>query len=899
MNIRLNRKIIQDRCGTVSFKRGDSFCRENKVKFLLYNQTACEAVVQGKEDFTVKIVRKADGDFLASCSCPKLASYQKDCQHIAAVLLSLYENQQQGTTPQIAYNIQTVQDNEVIADDIVQLFTARPQRGSARQLHFENRRMVDVSFLYKPIKLENDINMLGIEMKIGSVKVKNIRYFLKMVGAGKGYDLSPTMQYDPSVHCFQIENDAVIQQLTRLIEDEMTISNMNQSTMNDEIDQAVLAIPPAAWERLLPFLSKIPKIALEYQDALYEGIQIEHGPLPLQFDLDEGSDSTYVMKIDGLQQLLILESYLAVLAKGKFYKVNQDDCQRLTYFQQLLAGSRTKQIRIHQQQQSFFLEKVIPGLKKLGEVRFSGEVIEKLDHPPLIAKLYLDRVKNRLLAGLEFHYEKVIINPLEPQNSSSQHVFIRDSAKETQILELMEDSDFAKTEGGYYLHNEELEYQFLYHIVPKLEKIVKIYVTTAVRNRIFNGHAQPKIRVRVRKERTNWLEFKFEFDGVHEKHIREVLSALEEKRKYYRVPSGALMSLETREFEAVKKFLNTLPEQKEDIDSTLNVPIIRGLRLLDTIEDSNVFLAENSFQQFLEELLHPEKLAVEVPKSLEPILRDYQKLGYKWLKTLASYGFGGILGDSMGLGKTLQSISYIASEVAAIRERKQPVLIICPASLTYNWLNEIRKFSPELAAIVIDGSKDQREKQQSDLMNYDVVIISYPLLRRDIKWFEQQQFHTVFFDEAQAFKNPVTQTARAVKRVQANHRFALTGTPIENSIEELWAIYHVVFPELFLGLKEYSKLTNKGISRKIRPFLLRRSKEDVLEELPNKIETLEVVELFPDQKKLYGAYLAKLREDTLKHLDKDTLQKNRIKILAGLTETSATLLSSSIVCRRI
>jgi SNF2 family DNA or RNA helicase len=157
------------------------------------------------------------------------------------------------------------------------------------------------------------------------------------------------------------------------------------------------------------------------------------------------------------------------------------------------------------------------------------------------------------------------------------------------------------------------------------------------------------------------------------------------------------------------------------------------------------------------------------------------------------------------------------------------------------------------------------------------------LLRREINWFDKPLFHTVFFDEAQFFKNPITQTARAVKRIKAEYRFALTGTPVENSLEELWSIFHVVFPDLFLGLKEYSNLSRKKIARRIRPFLLRRMKEDVLSELPEKIESVDSVELFPEQKKLYAAYLAKLRHDTLKHLDKDTLRKNRIKILAGLT----------------
>jgi SNF2 family DNA or RNA helicase len=272
-----------------------------------------------------------------------------------------------------------------------------------------------------------------------------------------------------------------------------------------------------------------------------------------------------------------------------------------------------------------------------------------------------------------------------------------------------------------------------------------------------------------------------------------------------------------------------------------------------------------------------------VPVSLESILRDYQKHGYRWMKTLAHYGFGGILADDMGLGKTLQSITFILSELPSIRDRKQPVLIVCPSSLSYNWLNEIMKFAPEIQSVVVDGNQREREKIQREAMGLDVLITSYPLLRRDIQWYEKQPFHTIFFDEAQAFKNPITQTARSVKRLRSDYRFALTGTPVENSPEELWSIFHVVFPELFKGLREFSHLTKKKIARRVRPFLLRRMKADVASELPEKLESLEMAELLPDQKKLYAAYLAKLREDTLKHLDKETIRKNRIKILAGLT----------------
>lgn len=201
----------------------------------------------------------------------------------------------------------------------------------------------------------------------------------------------------------------------------------------------------------------------------------------------------------------------------------------------------------------------------------------------------------------------------------------------------------------------------------------------------------------------------------------------------------------------------------------------------------------------------------------------------------------------------------------------------------YNWRNELTKFAPEIRAIIADGSKVDRDRALKQLSDADVVITSYPLLRRDVESYAQPSFHTLILDEAQAFKNHATQTAHAVKSIQARYRFALTGTPVENSIEELWSIYDAVFPELFQDRRLFNELTRESVAKRIRPFLLRRLKTDVLKELPEKIESLHATELLPEQKKLYMAYLAKLQKETLKHLDEEGFQKSRIKILAGLT----------------
>jgi SNF2 family DNA or RNA helicase len=880
MDIKIPQKMIIEMCGTVSFKRGDSFYRAHKVTINEYSTDICNATVHAAEDFNVVIEKNVTGAIKTKCSCPSLANFQKDCQHVAAVLLAIQEKQRQEKD---SFNPKSDQSLDDLTAGFMTLFNDQPIQSSRHQLHFESRQILDIKFKCKPVTIGKNHYLIGVEIVLEQTNIENVREFLKDVKQGNASRLSSTFSYDPRLHCFINQADAVVHHLIRVVQDEQAFLNALPNLFGYTQSKDMLLIPPSSWIGLATLLTETPFVVVEQHDRLYDRFQIVNEPPPLTFNLDEFDGDDYKLTINGFNHMVILPFYHSVLSHGKIFRLEEQDCERLFELQQMLSTPDTNHILIPNNQIDYFLKKIVPGLKRIGEVQLSRRVSQILLKTPLVSKLYLDRLKNRLLVGLEFHYDNIIIQPFESRDVPSGPAIIRNLEKEEEILQLLKESGLSQTDGGYYMQNEALEYEFLYHSIPKLQKLVQIYATTAVRNRIVKKDTHPIIRVKVKKERTNWLEFKFEMDGIADKQIREILTALEEKRKYFRLKNGSLMSLETKEMEEIQRFLKAVPIQQEDFEATLNMPILQSIQFLDQVDRSQVFNVEESFQQFLDLVRNPGNMDYEIPKHLDIILRDYQKIGYKWMKTLATFGFGGVLADDMGLGKTIQSITFILSELKIIRESGEQVLIVCPSSLLYNWLQEITKFSPDIQAIVIDGNKESRANLQKDSKELDVIITSYPLLRRDIKWYESQTFHTVFFDEAQAFKNPVTQTSRAVKRIKAGNRFGLTGTPIENSIEELWSIYHVIFPQLFQGLQEYSHLTRKTIARRVRPFLLRRVKEDVLDELPEKIETLESSELLPEQKKLYAAYLAKLREDTLKHLDKDTIRKNKIRILAGLT----------------
>lgn len=898
MNQLISQLIIKELCGEYSYKKGESLYQRNKVIFSKYDpdSSLCEAKVKGNSDFFVTLENK-NGQIAASCSCPTLASIEKRCQHVAAVLVGIRNLQNRSTEGHSLFPNPSFEtpdhSSRISASDIqltnhmLDLFVEKPVPLNSMQHHVDNRELVDVEFSCKPIRIDQKQHLLGIELSIGNKSfypIRQLRAFLNHIKQREIYQVANEFSYNPTLHCFTKENDAVIRMLIQVYQNESIYLNTLNTQRAHLSDAPMMLLPASSLERILPLLLNAPLVKLMHADGIYHGFTFSDEKIPLMFEFGETTiNGSYQLNVRNLKQITVMEAYGYVLFENKLKKVKEEDSNRLIELKQMLTASGKHQFIIPANQIEEFVEKVIPGLMKLGSVHLSKVVAKRLDKAPLKAKLYLDRLKNRLLAGLEFQYGNLVINPLEEnQKQTGVSPLLRDEDKEQEILQLMEESLFSKTEEGYYLHNEDLEYTFLYHIVPKLKNFVEIYATTAVRSRLFTKKAHPKIRIK-RGERTDWLVFRFDINGIPDAEIRDLLTSMEEKRKYYRLRNGSILSLETAEFKELNRFINGLGVDINELDKDIQLPMTRGMQVINELDNDEVIVLEDSLRQFLDELRNPTTLTFPIPEQLTTILRDYQKQGYQWLRTLAQYRFGGILADDMGLGKTLQSITFILSVLPEIRDKKLPVIIVAPSSLLYNWWNELKKFAPEINPVIITGPKIERQKLLKNVKDFDVVITSYPLLLKDANLYNELFFHTFFLDEAQAFKNYETKTAKVVKQIKATNRYALTGTPVENSIDELWSIFEVVFPTLLPGRKEFHNLTRKSITKRVAPFILRRLKTDVLDELPDKIESIHSSELHPEQKKLYVAYLSKLKHDALKHLNKNTLQKNKIKILAGLT----------------
>ena len=332
-------------------------------------------------------------------------------------------------------------------------------------------------------------------------------------------------------------------------------------------------------------------------------------------------------------------------------------------------------------------------------------------------------------------------------------------------------------------------------------------------------------------------------------------------------------------------------------DGVITLQSYRSLYLERCLKNlNNVEINKDESYKTMVDSLHTNQKNVEisVPDNLNADLRTYQKIGYQWLKTLDKYEFGGILADDMGLGKTIQVLAVILDYVN--KEGKMPSLVVCPSSLTLNWFGEANKFAPSLKVCVISGNALERAKKISKIPQYDLVITSYDSLKRDIDIYEEKAFNFRYMiaDEAQYVKNNNTQNAKAIKKILTKTRFALTGTPIENSLSELWSIFDFIMPGYLFKYKKFKEIFETPIVKEenepsleklkkmIDPFVLRRIKKEVLTELPDKTISVLYNEMQEEQQKVYLSYLAKARKEINDEIKANGFESSQIKILALL-----------------
>lgn len=397
---------------------------------------------------------------------------------------------------------------------------------------------------------------------------------------------------------------------------------------------------------------------------------------------------------------------------------------------------------------------------------------------------------------------------------------------------------------------------------------------------------EPKMSLGVKKK-SNLIDLDITCEDLPEEELQTILQACKEKKKYCRLKNGEYLSLEDGTFKVIQELAEGLGIEGEDL-THMEVPLYRGEFINSVIEEEENHLdiqRSEEFKQMMEKLRSYNENGQEVPETVQATLRSYQKDGFRWMATMAEMGLGFILADDMGLGKTLQMITLLTY----LNKR---TLIVCPASLLYNWGNEIGKFSPHMSVELIRGRIPEREEKIKN-SEATIFVTSYDYLKKDIDLYADQTFGCIVIDEAQEIRNPGTQAAKSVKAIQADLHFALTGTPIENNLTDLWSIFDFIMPGYLFGLKQFhteyelpiangDEMQLNRLRRMVQPFMLRRKKEDVLQDLPEKVESVTLVEMNREQELLYRKEEQELRELLLAS-DDEELKKNKIEFLSKLS----------------
>ncbi len=542
-----------------------------------------------------------------------------------------------------------------------------------------------------------------------------------------------------------------------------------------------------------------------------------------------------------------------------------------------------------------FYSSVISSVEKYVSVDIACDISEHIP-PEAETALYLDTpAADEVCGRLEFTYGAQHYSAFSGGAAREYRDIRKETAAEYAVLKYFT-ADSADPHHPLKVTGADDIYRLLSEGLPELTKQMDIYASERFESMRIRPPVYPSVGVR---PEGGLLALDIDADGYDISELAEMLSAYRRGMKYHRLRSGSFIDLTGGGIAEFAELADGLAlSDKALLKKQITVPRCRML-YLDSLrqEEGSIRIRRSAgFKQAMKDFSDIASSEYPVPAGLEDIMREYQIYGYRWMRTIAAYGFGGILADDMGLGKTLQAIALMLAlkqEDERNGREHRADLVVCPSSLTLNWKSEIERFAPTMKAAVISGSALQRTELIAGAADADVMITSYSMITRDIPDYADIHFRCQFIDEAQFIKNHNTQAAKAVKAVRSDIRFALTGTPVENSLAELWSIYDFVMPEYLFNYNHFKKTYETPIvrgadersagalKRLTSPFILRRLKKDVLTELPDKTEISLSAEMTEEQEKLYAANVLSMK-DALGEGSFDD-GRGHIEILAMLT----------------
>lgn len=753
-------------------------------------------------------------------------------------------------------------------------------------------------------KLTGDMK---VQFKIGNskmYKIKDLSEFYNMMLKGERYRYGSKLEFVHRKQAFNKKSQELLEFILKyaeIIKYVNSSSNANYRYYGKALNENSIILNNTGLDELFEIL-KNRKVEFEkdYNQCMVDFIPNNPN---IEFLLESIEDNEYKItpSIDIFKVTILKgKEYIYILQDDKLYRCDEKYTKTTIKLLEIFRQNYLKEVILGEEQLKEFFSIVMPRVSSSIKIKgIDEEKIEKYKPKELQVKVFLDFDKNDyLIAEVKFCYEHEEFNPLDEKAVIRAS---RNIVKESQALNALKKTGFMYNPNNlkFILPDANKIYEFLSNDINYYSQNFEVLVTDNFKNKQIK---QPKIGTIGLKVENNLLSIDLDKLNVDLDELRDIMESYNLKKKYHRLKNGEFLSLEdNKDIEFIDKLITGMDIQYKDIkEGNIRLPIYRSVYLDKILKDiENTEIIKNQEYRNLVNGIEKDKVEdIKVPEGLENVLRFYQKTGFKWMKVLDKYGFGGILADDMGLGKTIQVLSVVISYIEQTTEEKRKTsIVVSPSSLTLNWQNEANKFASKLKTLVIQGNAQERKEKIKHIEDYDLAITSYDLLKRDIELYEEKDycFRYIIADEAQYLKNSNTQNAKSIKEIKADTRYALTGTPIENSLSELWSIFDYIMPGYLFSYRDFKALYEVPIVRDndlnamkklkmlIEPFVLRRTKREVLTELPEKTITILKSEMKEEQEKIYMSYLADAKEEIASQIDMKGYERSQIKILAALT----------------
>ena len=604
--------------------------------------------------------------------------------------------------------------------------------------------------------------------------------------------------------------------------------------------------------------------------------------MPTDYRLDYEEDK-YKFFIDNYEQYLVVDNDARfVIYDNKLYLLDIEDSKILCE----LYDNGVNSIVFAKENLELFKKGLLR--KTINNIVVDDNIQEIKVSKEKKISIYFDLAEDRVKANVKLKYGNSEFDYFDKVDD-----IIRDVDFENKAISDLTAYSFVLSKNCFEIGDMDSAYNFLDNGLEYFANNYTIFTTEKIKK--LNIYKDVKVKSNFSIGKDNILAYDFQIDKVNEDEVNSMLLAIKSKKKYYRLKSGDVISLlqskELEDFSALTEDLGLGDDLKE---KRISIPKYRAF-FIDSLKNNRYqeISTNASFDEFIKNFKTYKNAKVKFSQEEDKLLRDYQKDGVKWLYTIYKCDLGGILADEMGLGKTLQAIIFLRKVIDLKPDAK--ILIVSPTSLVYNWEKEFSKFAPELKYIVMADNKKKRQDIMQKFNEYNIFITTYGLVRNDNDYYEDKNFEVCIIDEAQAIKNYQAGMTKEIKKIKARTKVALTGTPLENSVLELWSIFDFIMPGYLnsitrfkdaYGIKDVDDESLKKLDTlnyQIKPFILRRKKKEVSKELPDKIEHIEYLDMAEKEKALYQSLVEETKREINDVVASEGFSKARFKIVTLLT----------------